>query len=133
VPFKFGGNEDGRGNGERMSVDPNDGNVLYLGTRQAGLWKSTDGAVTWRRVESFPDVTEAPPAAAAGRGGRPSRGSGIVVTLFDPRSGSKGKGSSTIYAAVSLLGRDNLFRSTDAGGTWQAVPGQPTQYRPTTW
>jgi len=54
-----------------------------------------------------------------------------VVTLFDPRSGSKGKGSSTIYAAVSLLGRDNLFRSTDAGGTWQAVPGQPTQYRPT--
>ena len=131
VPFKFGGNEDGRGNGERMSVDPNDGNVLYLGTRQAGLWRSTDGAVTWRRVESFPEVTEAPPAAAAGRGGRPSRGSGIVVTLFDPRSGSKGKGSSTIYAAVSLLGRDNLFRSTDAGGTWQAVPGQPTQYRPT--
>ena len=54
-----------------------------------------------------------------------------MVTLFDPRSGSTGKGSSTIYAAVSLMGRDNLFRSTDAGKTWQAVPGQPTQYRPT--
>ena len=40
VPFKFGGNEDGRGNGERMSVDPNNGNVLYLGTRQAGLGKA---------------------------------------------------------------------------------------------
>jgi photosystem II stability/assembly factor-like uncharacterized protein len=136
VPFKFGGNEDGRGNGERMSVDSNDGNVLYLGTRQAGLWKSTDGAVTWNRVDSFPDVTEVPPAGAAaapgsGRGPRPNRGAGIVVTLFDPRSGSKGKGSSTIYVAVSLLGRDNLFRSTDAGKTWQAVPGQPTQYRPT--
>jgi hypothetical protein len=132
VPFKFGGNEDGRGNGERMSVDPNDGNILYLGTRQAGLWRSTDGAVTWSRVDSFPDVTEAPPPpAAGGRGPRPSRGAGIVVTLFDPRSGSKGKGSSTIYAAVSLMGRDNLFRSTDAGKTWQAVAGQPTQYRPT--
>jgi photosystem II stability/assembly factor-like uncharacterized protein len=134
VPFKFGGNEDGRGNGERMSVDPNDGKVLYLGTRQVGLWKSTDTAVTWSRVDSFPDVAEAPPAAAApgsGRGARPSRGAGIVVTLFDPRSGSKGKGSSTIYVAVSLMGRDNLFRSTDAGKTWQAVPGQPTQYRPT--
>ena len=123
VPIKFGGNEDGRGNGERMSVDPHDGNVLYLGTRQAGLWKSTDGAVTWNKVESFPDVTEAPPAGGAGPQARGSRGSGIVVTQFDARS--------TIYAAVSLMGRDNLFHSADGGKTWQAVPGQPTQYRPT--
>src|ERR1039457_5941502 len=96
VPFKFGGNEDGRGNGERLSVDPNDGNVLYLGTRQAGLWKSIDGGVTRNGGDPFPDGTEAPPPAGAGRGGRASRGSGVVVTLFDPRSGSKGKASSTI-------------------------------------
>jgi hypothetical protein len=141
VPIRFGGNEDGRGNGERMTVDPNNGSVLYLGTRQAGLWRSEDGARTWKKVESFPDVTEAPPAAAAqpGRGaqpapggaGRAARGDGIVVTLVDPHSGSKGKTSSTVYAAVSLMGRDNLFRSTDSGKTWQPVPGQPTQYRPT--
>jgi photosystem II stability/assembly factor-like uncharacterized protein len=134
VPIKFGGNEDGRGNGERMSVDPHDSNVLYLGTRQLGLWKSADGAVTWNKVESFPDVTEAPPAGGeAGRGaqGRGSRGSGVIVTLFDPRSGSKGKASSTVYVAVSLMGRENLFRSNDSGKTWAPVPGQPTQYRPT--
>jgi len=58
--------------------------------RQAGLWKSTDGAVTWRPCGVFPEVTEAPPAAAAGEGaGR--AWSGIVVTLFDraaaPRQG----------------------------------------------
>lgn len=140
VPFKFGGNEDGRGNGERMSVDPNDGDILYLGTRLNGLWKSTDAAVTWNRVDNFPDVTEtpqptAPRGAQPGQGGpgpgRGNRGSGIVATLFDPHSGSKGKASSTIYAAVSLMGRDNLFRSTDSGNSWQAVPGQPSQYRPT--
>jgi photosystem II stability/assembly factor-like uncharacterized protein len=131
VPFKFGGNEDGRGNGERMSVDPNDGNVLYLGTRHAGLWRSTDGAVSWSKVDTFPDVTEAPPAGAAEPPAWGTLGSGIVVTLFDPRSGSKGKRSSTIYVAVSLKGRDNLFRSTDGGASWRAVPGQPTQYRPT--
>jgi photosystem II stability/assembly factor-like uncharacterized protein len=136
VPIKFGGNENGRGNGERMAVDPNDGNILYLGTRLAGLWKSTDRAVTWSKVESFPDVTEAPPAAApqapAGRGagGARSRGSGVVFTVFDPRSGSKGKASSTIYVGVSLMGRENLFRSTDGGKTWQPVPGEPTAYRP---
>lgn len=141
VPIKFGGNENGRGNGERMAVDPNDGNILYLGTRQAGLWKSTDRAVTWSKVESFPDVTEAPPPPPAqtpaqpqpgrGFGNRPSRGSGIVFTIFDPHSGSKGKPSSIIYAGVSLMGRENLFRSKDAGKTWSPVPGQPTQYRPT--
>ena len=138
VPIKFGGNENGRGNGERMAVDPNDGKILYLGTRQAGLWKSTDRAVTWSKVESFPDVTEAPPPQTPaqpqpgrGLGNRPSRGSGIVFTIFDPRSGSKGKPSSIIYAGVSLMGRENLFRSTDAGKTWLPVPGQPTQYRPT--
>ena len=98
VPIRFGGNEDGRGNGERMTVDPNNGKILYLGTRLNGLWRSTDGAVTWSKVDSFPDVTEAPPAAQPGRGAQPgagggsggrggSRGDGIVVTLVDPRSG----------------------------------------------
>jgi len=140
VPFKFGGNENGRGNGERLRVDPNDPNILYLGTRLAGLWKSTDRAVTWTKVDSFPDIGETapppsqPPAGAspAGRGfgNRPSRGSGVVFAIFDPRSGSKGKASSTIYAGVSLMGRDNLFRSADGGKSWQAVPGQPTAYRP---
>lgn len=42
VPFKFGGNENGRGNGERMMVDPKSPNIIYLGTRLNGLWKSTD-------------------------------------------------------------------------------------------
>ena len=60
VPIKFGGNEAGRGNGERMAVDPNDGRILFLGTRKSGLWKSADGAVTWTKVESFPaDVLQA--------------------------------------------------------------------------
>jgi photosystem II stability/assembly factor-like uncharacterized protein len=132
----MGGNEDGRGNGERMSVDPNDGDILYLGTRNAGLWKSTDRAVSWNRVESFPDVTENPPAGmrdqdSIARWRRMNRGSGIVFTFFDPESGSSGKGSSVIYAGVSLMNYENLFRSSDAGTTWHAVSGQPVQYRPT--
>jgi photosystem II stability/assembly factor-like uncharacterized protein len=132
VPFKFGGNETGRGNGERLAVDPNDGNVLYLGTRQAGLWKSTDAGASWIRVKSFPDITEPPNAAPAGNAWEAAqrRGSGIVFVIFDVTSGHKGGPSSTIYAGVSLMGRENLFRSIDAGDSWRAVPGQPTQYRP---
>ena len=134
VPFKMGGNENGRGNGERMRVDPNDGNIIYLGTRQAGLWRSTDRGVTWSRVESFPDVTEpGPPPKPQEWWKRPN---GVVfvvfdpVVVYDPRSGPRLKGSSTIYAGASLMGTNNLFRSTDGGKTWQPVPGQPTAYRP---
>ncbi|HCY39866.1 MAG TPA: galactose oxidase [Prolixibacteraceae bacterium] len=136
VPFKMGGNEDGRGNGERMSVDPNNSNILYLGTRQAGLWKSLDRAVTWNKVENFPDITENAPANMRDqdsimRWRRMNQGSGVIFTLFDPKSGSAKKGSSTIYVGVSLMNHENLFRSIDGGKTWQPVPGQPQQYRPT--
>jgi hypothetical protein len=31
LPFRMGGNELGRGNGERLAVDPHDGRVLLLG------------------------------------------------------------------------------------------------------
>ena len=136
VPFKMGGNEDGRGNGERMSVDPNNGNILYLGTRFAGLWKSIDRSVTWTKVETFPDLAEYPPSNMKNKDSImvwrwTKQGSGIIFSLFDPTSGSAGKGSTTIYVGVSIKNHENLYRSTDAGKTWQPVPGQPIQNRPT--
>lgn len=139
VPFKFGGNEDGRGNGERLVVDPRDGRILYLGTRHDGLWRSADRGTTWARVAGFPDVTEAEPAPPAPVPGEspeqlrrrmPVRGSGIVFVKFVPGEGTQGKDSETIYAGVSLMGRPNLFASTDAGITWHEVPNAPSQYRP---
>ncbi len=142
VPFKFGGNEDGRGNGERLAVDPMDGHVLFLGTRHDGLWRSSDRGVTWTRVTSFPDGTEAMPPMPAPVAGEtpeqrwrrmPIRGSGIVFVKFvEPifYEGS-GKPTATIYVGVSLMNRANLFVSHDAGATWHEVAGAPTQYRPT--
>ena len=133
VPFKMGGNENGRGNGERMAVDPNDGRILYLGTRHNGLWKSTDRGVTWNPVKSFPDITEKLPEIAKNKNpyllGQ-YKGSGVVFVVFDPESGTPGSGSSTIYVGVSLMNRTNLFRSTDGGKTWQTIPGEPMRYRP---
>ena len=131
VPIKFGGNEAGRGNGERLAVDPNDGRVLFLGTRHQSLWKSTDGAVTWTRVDAFPaDVLTLPPDEAKLpawiAGGRSS----IAFVVFDPASGKPGHPSRTLFAGVSVMGRPGLYRSDDGGVTWKAVPGQPTRYRP---
>lgn len=124
MPFKFGGNENGRGNGERMMVDPNDGRVIFLGTRHDGLWKSTDRATTWSKVESFPWT---PPKSSQGFGGP----AGLVCVVFDPSSGYKGKASQTIYVAVSNPGENNLFRTTDGGQTWAPIAGEPTQNAPT--
>ncbi|MEO7769184.1 MAG: hypothetical protein ABIS01_17260, partial [Ferruginibacter sp.] len=136
VPFKFGGNENGRGNGERMAVDPINGNIIYLGTRLNGLWKSIDKGKTWKQVNSFPDITEST-AQTTGRASFQSRrqmvqnsGSGAIVILFDAKK-ALSKEFSTVYVVASLLGRDNFFKSIDGGETWQAVAGQPTQYRPT--
>jgi photosystem II stability/assembly factor-like uncharacterized protein len=142
LPFKLGGNEDGRGNGERLAVDPRDGRILYLGTRHDGLWRSRDSGATWARVGSFPDVTEADPPDSKPIPGEtpeqrwrrmPVRGSGVVFVQFDSKSGRETPGvpSRTIYAGVSLMNRANLFVSSDGGESWHAISGEPTAYRPT--
>ncbi|WP_053847136.1 RICIN domain-containing protein [Streptomyces sp. NRRL B-24085] len=107
LPFKLGGNEDGRGAGERLVVDPADHRTLLLGTRKNGLWRSSDYGMTWRQVSSFP-VKD-----GAGSGG------GISFVTYGPA------GSKTVYVGVGDKST-SLYRSTDGGSTWQAVPGQPT-------
>lgn len=118
VPFKMGGNEPGRFNGERLEVNPNDGNILFFGSRRGGLWKSTDRGVTWNRVAAFPKVEEPRSSARRGWFGMPPVG--IVCVMYD---------GATLYAAVSTAGT-NLFRSTNGGDSWQPVPNQPTGLRP---
>ncbi|MFD6229392.1 RICIN domain-containing protein [Streptomyces sp. NPDC060232] len=111
LPFKLGGNEDGRGAGERLVVDPADNRTLLLGTRKNGLWRSTDSGATWRQVSSFPVKDGA------------SSGAGISFVTYGPA------GSKTVYVGVADRST-SLYRSTDGGSTWQAVPGQPTGQLP---
>lgn len=119
VPFGFGGNENGRGNGERMMISPKNPKVAYLGTRNDGLWRTTDDGRNWQKVTSLPDLSEPMPKDWRGY---QSRGSGIICTLFD---------GDDIYVAASVKDRNSIFRSTDNGNTWQALEGQPTKWRPT--
>ncbi|MEU5432846.1 RICIN domain-containing protein [Streptomyces sp. NPDC020719] len=107
LPFKLGGNEDGRGAGERLVIDPSDHRNLLLGTRKNGLWRSTDSGVTWRQVSSFPVKDGA------------GSGAGISFVTYGPA------GSHTVYVGVADKST-SLYRSTDGGSTWHAVSGQPT-------
>jgi xyloglucan-specific exo-beta-1,4-glucanase len=118
VPFRMGGNEDGRGLGERLAVDPSDTSILYFGSRHDGLQRSRDHGRTWTKVDSFPVPGRGAPPA-----GRRTNG-GISFVVFDPRSGGEGKPSRTIFAGVADEG-DGLYRSDDAGETWRRVEGGP--------
>ncbi len=128
LPFKVGGNMPGRSMGERLVIDPNKNNILFFGARSGnGLWKSTDYGVTWNKVTSFPN-----PGTYIQFPGQ-EYGSDIVGLswiTFDKSTGSPGSATQTIYVGVADKEGNNVYRSTDGGATWAAVPGQPTGYLP---
>ncbi|MFD1147781.1 cellulose binding domain-containing protein [Saccharothrix hoggarensis] len=127
LPFKLGGNMPGRGMGERLAVDPNDGRVLYLGAPSGkGLWRSTDSGVTWSQVVSFPNpgnYVENPNDP----GGYAGDNQGVVWVTYDPRSSTAGSPSKTVYVGVADK-ENTVYRTTDAGVTWERLAGQPTGY-----
>ncbi|MCF1596012.1 WD40/YVTN/BNR-like repeat-containing protein [Streptomyces muensis] len=106
LAVKLGANEDGRGAGERLLVDPRDSATLWLGTRHDGMLKSTDRGASWQAV-SFP----ATPSAT---------GQGVTFLVAAGRTVYAGWGDSD-----GTAGQPNLYRTSD-GTTWEAVPGQPT-------
>ena len=111
MPIKMGGNENGRSNGERLAIDPNLPSVIYFGSRKNGLWKSTDSAATWNKVQGFTATDD-------------GNGVGVTIVFFDKSTGGKDKATSTVYAVVAN-NKGSLYRSTDAGATWKLVPKQP--------
>ncbi|MGZ2411073.1 xyloglucan-specific exo-beta-1,4-glucanase [Sphingomonas sp. F9_3S_D5_B_2] len=117
VPFKMGGNEDGRGMGERLAVDPNHTSTLFFGSRHDGLWRSDDSGATWSKVTSFPWAGLGTPQARKTHGG-------VSFVVFD-RSSRGTAGSRIIYAGVADPASHHLFRSVDGGKTWAALAGEP--------
>ena len=115
--FTAHGNGQGRGTGEKLAVDPNNGNILFCGTRKHGLWKSTDAGETWTLAWNEVTTTGA-------------NNSGIAFVLFDPNSASGGA-SQHIYIGISRLWGTNLYRSTDGGKTFSELSSTlPKQYMP---
>ncbi|WP_460070049.1 1,4-beta-glucanase [Streptomyces sp. YKOK-I1] len=106
LTVKLGANEDGRGAGERLLVDPRDSDTLWLGTRHDGLLKSTDRGVSWAAVAGFPGTPTA-------------TGQGVTLLVAAGRTLYAGWGDSD-----GTAGSANLYRTT-GGSTWEAVPGQP--------
>ena len=128
ISAPMGGNVDGRSMGERLAVDPNLTSTLYFGSRNTGLWKSTDFALTWTQASAFP--TTGALSGGAGSGSSAGTGYGLTFVVFDPTSGAPGSPTPSIYVGVGVATGTALYRSLDAGATWEAVAGQPAGMMP---
>jgi len=116
--FKEDGNGMGRNSGEKLQVDPANGNVLYAGTRANGLFKSVDAGLTWKHLDGL-DVS-----TTANR-------NGISFVVLDPASVAGGA-TRKLFIGVSRYGSagGNLYVSPDGGSTFSQLAGAPTALMP---
>ena len=114
LPFYVGGNSNGRGDGEQIQVDPNDSNIVFLGSNNAGLYESTNAGHSFSKVASFSP-------------------SSTTFVLFNP-AGTKGSPSQTIYVGIdSTSSGTNLYQTTNGGTSSAQITGtgtHPTGFLP---
>jgi photosystem II stability/assembly factor-like uncharacterized protein len=84
---------------------PGDLKTYYAGAASGGIFKSTDGAVTWTPI--FDDQT----AAAIGS---------LAVARSNPSIVWAGTGEAWAIRDVDMMG-DGIYKSTDAGKTWSRM------------
>ncbi len=118
LSFYVGGNSNGRGDGEQIAVDPNDSNILFLGTNANGLWESTNAGHSFTQI-----------ATSTFTGSNDS----TTFVLFDP-AGTAGSPSQTFFVGVdSTSSGTNLYETTTGGTSWTEITGAgslPTGYLP---
>ena len=91
---------------------PGDPDTFYFGAASGGLWKTTDGGLTWKPLwDKFP---EASPAVGA-----------IAVAPSNPNILYVGTGETNIRGNV--VAGNGLYKSTDAGKTWNFAGLRDTQ------
>jgi photosystem II stability/assembly factor-like uncharacterized protein len=107
TPFAMASNGDDRSAGERLAVNPFQPSQLLMGTRSSGLWVSNDNAQSWTRVAGFPVSSS-------------SDGFGLQFVVFDPSN------NGVVY--VGAYTTSLVYRSTDGGTTWSALPAVTWPY-----
>lgn len=101
------GSDGYRSYGERLTVDPNNSNILWFASRQDGLQKGTRSGSTWTWTQV--------PSTSVPFG---QIDIGIVFTACD-----KNSGSTIVYAGVYDSTTGGIYRSTDGGAVWSKVTG----------
>lgn len=116
------GNGMGRQTGEKLAVDPNMSNIVLCGSRNAGVYKSTDYGKTWNSLYKV--------AVSSASGSSLNGVNGVSFVMFDASQGKLADGSTAvIYIGISEK-TDNLQVSKDGGKTWATIKGGPEGLMP---
>ncbi|MEZ4571388.1 MAG: hypothetical protein R2849_13880 [Thermomicrobiales bacterium] len=94
-----------------VSGDPVNKSTFYFGSTGGGVWKTTDGGVSWRNVSD--GYFEWASVGA------------LAVAPSDPNVIYAGMGETSIRGNVSR--GDGVYKSTDAGQTWKHMGLAETQ------
>jgi hypothetical protein len=87
-----------------IAVNPVNTNIIYIGAAGGGVWKTTDAGVSWS------PVTDNLTSQACG-----------AVTLDPSNPSTVYFGTGELNYSLDSYYGDGIFRSTDAGATWQKV------------
>lgn len=102
LQLAMGGSEDKRWTGNRLVVSPHNSKLILFGSRQDGLWRSTNAGESWEKVSALK--------------ASPEPTMGILAIAFDPIISGK------VY--LSAFG-DGIYESTDNGVTWEKLKNSP--------
>jgi photosystem II stability/assembly factor-like uncharacterized protein len=93
-----------------LAVDPNNSSVMYAGSANGGVWKTTDDGNTWL------PMTDALPYQAIG-----------AIAINPSNSNEIWIGTGDVNISGTLYAGNGLYKSTDAGVTWTFL-GLPDSY-----
>ncbi len=107
-------NQGGRTRALAYDISDATGNTILAGGVSGGMWRSTDGGVSWKRSTSLADSVQS-----------------VSCLAQDPRVGHQ---NTWYYGTGELVGNsagggggdasytgDGVFKSTDGGGSWQKL------------
>lgn len=82
-----------------MAIDPQDNQIIYIGTKEDGIFVTKDSAESWEKL-NFPPV----------------KVYGLAINRFN---------SQTIFVSGVWQGRGKIYKSEDSGTDWKEIYTEP--------